>query len=179
MTLTPKQLGSVLEILRLKTIPREGWKRHPIPGKDVESVADHSYGVALLCCLLAPENLDKSRVLELAILHDLPEVVTGDVTPADGISSEQKNSDELKAMKSLTQGLGASEHWQKVLEDYQKQGSAEARWVKKMDKLEMTLQSLVYESEHPVDLREFRESASSQLKELGCDWLIDDEGPLR
>ncbi|MCA9779191.1 MAG: HD domain-containing protein, partial [Candidatus Eremiobacteraeota bacterium] len=70
---TPDQLRRLRHLLRLKTVSRQGWTRHPIPQAAVESVADHSYGVALLALLMCPPELNRSRVLELALLHDLAE----------------------------------------------------------------------------------------------------------
>src|SRR4051794_15354555 len=68
---------------RLKEIPRTGWLDRGILAEETESVADHSYGVALLAWLLAPDALDRGRVVELALIHDLAEAVVGDVTPYD------------------------------------------------------------------------------------------------
>ena len=55
----------------------------------VESVADHSFGVALLAWACALQRraegaaIDPERVLKLAIIHDLAEAETGDSTPYD------------------------------------------------------------------------------------------------
>ena len=68
---------------RLKEVPRTGWLDRGIPVGETESVADHSFGVALLGWLLAPDELDRARVVELALIHDLAESVVGDVTPYD------------------------------------------------------------------------------------------------
>jgi putative hydrolase of HD superfamily len=71
---------------RLKTLRRAGWLR--IGLTDGESVADHSFGTALLALLLATDlDVDRDRVIKLALVHDLaesdPEV--GDITPYCGI----------------------------------------------------------------------------------------------
>ena len=68
---------------RLKEVPRTGWLDRDIPVEETESVADHSFGVAMLAWLLAPDELDRLRVVELALIHDLAESVVGDVTPYD------------------------------------------------------------------------------------------------
>ena len=68
---------------RLKEVPRTGWLDRGIPAEETESVADHSFGVALLAWLLAPDELDRARVIELALLHDLAESSVGDATPYD------------------------------------------------------------------------------------------------
>lgn len=161
---------ALLSLLGLKTVLRKGWTRYPI--SDVESVADHSYGVALLSWLLCPEGLDRGKVLELAVLHDLAEVVTGDLTPADGVPEKLKKEREREALQAMLQGFPLAAHSRAVLLDYQEQSSDEARFVKAIDKLEMALQSLLYERAYHCDLAEFRRSAQHLVEEAGlaC-WL--------
>ena len=45
---------------RLKEVPRTGWLDRGIPADETESVADHSFGVALLAWLLIPDELDRA-----------------------------------------------------------------------------------------------------------------------
>ena len=74
---------------QLKSVPRTGWLDRGVPPIQVESVADHSLGVALLAWGCALERraegvaIDPERVLMLAILHDLAEAETGDLPPYD------------------------------------------------------------------------------------------------
>src|SRR5690606_20843295 len=45
-----------------------------------QSVAEHSFNVALIALELADRlKVDRGEVLHYAILHDLPEVLTGDI----------------------------------------------------------------------------------------------------
>jgi len=60
---------------RLKLVPRTGWLLRGV--QPAESVADHTYGVALTALLLADliaELVDRERLLILALLHDLADV---------------------------------------------------------------------------------------------------------
>ena len=132
-------------------------------------MADHSYGVALLCLLMCPPELNRSRVLELAVLHDLAEVETGDLTPHDGVDPTAKAALERKALSNLLNALPNAAYFVAVFEEYQQASTAEARWVKSIDKLEMTLQSLNYEAAFEVDLQEFRDSSRKALETLGLD----------
>lgn len=154
-------------LLRLKEVPRTGWTRYPIPLERVESVADHSYGLALLAWLLCPPDLDAGRVLELAMIHDLAEVRTGDLIPSQEVPKEEKEQAEESALLQLTQGLSRAERALRLLREYHGQESAEARFVKAVDKLEMSLQSLNYEDDFGLDLDEFRCSSRASLEELG------------
>src|SRR2546422_10413003 len=69
---------------RLKLEPRRGWKEK-LRLSHVESVADHSYGVAMLCLFQAWSRggYDLELLLKLALIHDLDEAITGDLTPED------------------------------------------------------------------------------------------------
>ncbi len=66
----------------LAHISRTGWVQRGV--KDPESVAEHIYGCFLLATFLLPEtddneDYDKQTVLQMLLLHDLPEAVTGDI----------------------------------------------------------------------------------------------------
>lgn len=164
---------SLLHLLSLKQVLRQGWRRFDaLPEAAVESVADHSYGVMLLCWLFCPKGLDRLKVLELALLHDLAEVETGDLTPADRIPTEDKHARERDAMAKLLEGWVQQGEATALLEEYQAGQTAEARFVKGVDKLDMALQSLAYERQFRVDLQEFRRSAEPYLTSQGLgDWF--------
>ena len=140
------------ESIRLKEIVRAGWVRAGIGTP--ESVADHSWGMALLAIVLCPDDLDRERVLALAIVHDLAEVRVGDITP-DEMPREVKRERERIAAASLLR-----EHpklWA-LWEDYEQARSPEAKFVHELDKLEMGLQALRYGAPE-----EFLESARAGI----------------
>ena len=66
---------------KIKQLPRQGWIGK-VTSSDIESVADHSFGVSFLALIMISfennlrnhENqLDKLSILEKAILHDIGE----------------------------------------------------------------------------------------------------------
>jgi putative hydrolase of HD superfamily len=142
----------LLEALKLKSLPRTGWLRAGI--ENPESVAAHSWGVAWLCMILCPKELDKLKVLEMALIHDLAEVRIGDITPYDGIEVAEKHKMESAAFVEMTEQLGNRQH----LRDLWNEQSAEADFVKQMDKLDMALQAQEYGG-----LEEFIDSALKVL----------------
>lgn len=143
------------EWLHLKQIPRTGWVR---AGVDLpESVAAHSWGMSILAMHLCPEELDRMRVFELCIVHDLPEVIVGDLTPHDDTSS--KSYDEHEAMKKL------APQWLDRFEEYEAQETAESKFVKYLDKLDMALMARLYEDSQGLDLSEFIQSAREVIGE--------------
>ena len=142
----------LLEALKLKSLPRTGWLRAGI--ENPESVAAHSWGVAWLCMVLCPKELNKLKVLEMALIHDLAEVRIGDITPYDGIELAEKHKMESAAFVEMTEQLGNRQH----LRDLWNEQSAEADFVKQMDKLDMALQAQEYGG-----LEEFIDSALEVL----------------
>ena len=93
----------LLNALKLKETPRAGWINSGL--KNVESVAAHSWGVSYLALILMPEEMDKERILSMAIFHDLGEAIIGDITPADNITKEEKHNLELNAINELTKPI--------------------------------------------------------------------------
>ncbi len=160
-----------LEVLGLKEVDRAGWKRSGLT--DVESVAGHSWGVAFLAMQICPPELDRLKVIEMAVCHDVAEVRVGDITPHDGISSEEKVRVETEAMLSLSKGFPRGDHMLELYREYEVGETAEARFLKLCDKLDMAFQSYVYQSRTENDLRNFRKTANRLVVEYGYPDLLD------
>jgi putative hydrolase of HD superfamily len=143
--------------VRLKEVDRAGWKRigvtHP------ESVAAHSWGVALLALLRCPPHLDRHKLLAMAVLHDLAEVLVGDLTPHDGVSKAEKRRREAAAMDQL---LAARPDLRAIWDEAEAGESEEARLLKSLDRAEMGVQAGRY-AELGFDVSEFLASADESM----------------
>lgn len=139
----------------LREVDRAGWKRVGIVAP--ESVADHSYGVALAALLLTPPSLDRLKVLGMALLHDLPEVRVGDITPHDGVPRAEKKRREAIAAAELFADHPALRALWAELEAAE---SPEARFVKSMDLLDLELMAAHY-ARSGVDTSELARSAGA------------------
>lgn len=151
----------------LKRLVRQGWVDRGVRGP--ESVADHSYRLAVLVLLLAADEpgIDLGRALTLALVHDLPEAITGDVTPFDDdlatpdaapeevfrrrpVYSEEadraKRAAEAAAIRQMAARLTPklADTLVGAWEEYEAGETAEARLVRQADKLETWLQALEY-----------------------------------
>ena len=155
---------SLIEILGLKDVLRSGWVRSEV--NNPESVAAHSWGMAILALKLTPTELDLVKVISLCLVHDIPEVRVGDLTPHDDCSN--KAEDELKAMKEL------APQWLSLFEEYELGESEEAKFVKQLDKLDMGLQAMIYESKQGLNLSEFKKSALSKIDNSELSSLLFD-----
>ena len=88
-----------LEILKqaakLKVTPR-----HCYTEKDrAESVADHSWRIALMAMLLSGEeefqDVNMDRVIRMCLIHDLGESFTGDIPTFEKSDADTQTEDEL------------------------------------------------------------------------------------
>ncbi len=76
-------------IINLKNVQRKGWM-HKLEIRNPESVADHSYSMALMAMILSElHKLDTKKIVKMTLLHDLVESVVGDFTPEE-ISKPKK-----------------------------------------------------------------------------------------
>ncbi len=154
------------EIAHLKNMFRQGWLKREISQSICESVAEHSFGVAMLCLLLLPQRpeLDPLKVIRFALIHDLGEVYVGDITPHDGVSKADKDKMEAAAVLQI---LGKLEHAEGLIEswyEYEAQKCDEAQFVKEIDRLELVLQTAIYQQNTDLDGAEFYRGVTSVIK---------------
>ena len=155
-----KPTDLALEAMRLKALSRAGWVRLGIA--DPESVAAHSWGVAFLALLLCPPELDRGRVLAMAILHDLAEVEVGDLTPLDGVPPAEKHRRERVAIERL---LVDRPDLRALWEEAEARSTPEARFLKELDTLDLGVQARHYAAAG-VDVDEFLALAADALAHL-------------
>lgn len=165
-----EQLLHTLEYgIQLKEIPRTGCLQRGV--RNVENVAAHSYSVALCAMALLDvieidPPLNKARVLEITILHDLPESLTSDIPapvkrffPAEQYKT-LKHHIERNAMQEIVADTPFANRWESLWEEYAASETPEAKLAKDVDKLDMYLQVYAYE-QHTGNRRlaEFWETA--------------------
>ncbi|GKZ14090.1 HD domain-containing protein [Haladaptatus sp. T7] len=146
-------IDALAEAFALKDERRTGWQLREV--SDPESVAGHTWGVALLCLQYGNEaDIDTDRALRMALVHDLAEAKTGDVaTRVDDadqrVSAAEKDRREREAMADLAPALDPE--IRDLWEEYEARETPESVFVKDMDLVDMCLQALVYEREARYD----------------------------
>jgi len=158
----------------LKNIPRQGWI-DKLSIHNPESVADHSYSMAIIGMVMSDlENHDSEKILKMILLHDLAESKIGDLIPGQ-LSKEEKTDLENNAFCQVVERLPEiiKSQYLKIWNEYQENTSAESKLVHQMDKLEMALQAKLYQSDGYAyeKLESFFESAETgitdpKLKEI-------------
>lgn len=149
--------------LRLKALYRQGWLQRNIPAEKTESVADHSFGIAMLALLLCPPELDKLKVLQIALLHETGECIIGDLTPWDNISEAEKSQMEKEAVENILGQFPDGKSLISLWEEFEYETSEEGKFVRQLDKLEMGLQAEVFKKIGNNDANALIESAYQKV----------------
>lgn len=140
------------------------------------------YRMAIMT-MLAPASLaarlDVPRCTKMALVHDMAELLVGDITPRDGVPKAEKARREAEAMAYLcgreggllgTWGDGTQgEGMRAVFDEYEEGKTLESRFVHDVDKVELLLQMVEYEKrgEGKQDLGEFSQVARRvELEEM-------------
>ncbi|KAF9124508.1 HD domain-containing protein 2 [Mortierella sp. GBA39] len=153
---------------KLKRTKRTGWVNNGI--KPAESIADHMYRMGIMAMLIDEKTagVNKDRCIKMAIVHDLAESLVGDITPYDGVTIEDKHTQERNAMHHLCHELlGWSDQAQEISElwaEYEAAATPEALLVKDFDKFEMIMQALEYEKSEDVTLEDFFAGTRGKFK---------------
>ena len=146
--ITGSSLRNLIKFLEiagmLKRTARAGWVEVGI--YQPESVADHTFRTAILCMVYADmEGLDPLKLLRMALIHDLPEAVIGDLTPSKK-TAETKEKEET-AINQILNLLPTKQReiYITVWNEYQEGKTREAQAVRQLEKIEMALQAKEYE----------------------------------
>jgi putative hydrolase of HD superfamily len=150
--------GFLSSLERLKMTPRTGWISHNISLQDVESVADHTYSTSALAMLLADmeakngRHVNVERVLRMALLHDLAEALTFDISKAyleylgkrgEAIKSELEQAAWKHLVKSI-HGVAMRRSYTRLQSEFNDQKTVESKIVHAADRLDILLQILEY-----------------------------------
>lgn len=150
---------------RLKTTKREGWRRFGIDRG--ESIADHMYRMSLISLFAPPAlapKLDLARCTKMCLIHDMAELLVGDITPVDGVPKPEKSRREAETMDFLTNNLLRNvaggitgQEIRAIWQEYEDSETLESQFIHDVDKVELLLQMVEYEkrADGQVNLEEF------------------------
>ena len=160
---------------KLKDIPRRGWLL--IGAKNPASVADHSFRMAVMAWVLSgkKKKMKLEKVIKMALIHDLCELHSGDITPYDHghlpknkkdwpeafdkwprFSKSKKVENFLKKQKKEGESLikitskmpdTIKKEIINLWKEYDRGLTQEARFVRQVNRLETLLQAFEYGKE--------------------------------
>lgn len=147
-------------------------------GKRAESDTDHTVMLGIMACAFAKEfrpDLDRGKIAEYALIHDLPEAYAGD-TPTFGIMTAEaiaeKEERENAAIARIRSEFDGSYPWiGETMEAYERLDSPEARFVKTLDKAMAKLVHILNDGATARELghderstREFHDHQAAKLR---------------
>ena len=124
------------ELGMLKKTPRSGFQ---FLGSGRESVADHSFRVALIGYALARlvNGVDPFKVVSLCLFHDVPEARTGDL---NYVNKRYVTTDENAAVSDLAETLPFGADMKALLAEYREEKTEESRLTHDADQLDLILE---------------------------------------
>ena len=93
----------------LGDLKRSGAVQWKVKREKTEYVKDHVFDLIIITKLIKPylpKFVDIDKIIDYAIVHDLEEVITGDITGFEGVSKEEKNRVNKIAMDYLIDTYG-------------------------------------------------------------------------
>jgi 5'-deoxynucleotidase YfbR-like HD superfamily hydrolase len=175
----------LFEVGMLKRTPRTGLQ---FLGSGEDSVAEHMLRTAYIALALGRlvPDVDRNRLLLMALLHDLPEARTGDLNYEN---KKYVTADEAAAVRDLAETLPFGAELQDLLQEFAARSTLEARLANDSDQLELLL-VLKEEKDRgnpqadewiPFALKRLQEPISRELAERilnthSSDWWFEDRG---
>lgn len=107
-----------------------------------ESVAEHSWRLALMAMLLADEfpDTDINKVVQMCLIHDLGEAFTGDIATFDKTDADVKKEDRIYADWVETFPEVQKRQFKELLAEMGELQTKEAKLYKALDKMEAVIQ---------------------------------------
>ena len=170
---------------QLKYKIRSGWdETHWNVSKErLESIAEHVYGTCILALSIDSEfetNLYINKVVKMLVIHELGEVVIGDITPFDNITPEEKMKKEHEAIKEVLGDLIKKDEFYSLLLEFDEKKTKEAVFAHHCDKLEADIQAKVYQDmgcQNPLNEQEnnvvFKSQRVQQMVKDGAKSAFD------
>lgn len=120
----------------------------------LEDIKNHVLDLLLIYRILEkklPKILDFKKIFDYIICHDLPEVITGDITAFEGVSSEEKDEVTKIAIEYLSNKFCGVMNFKEIFNNYENKADIEAKVVKLIDKIHSATTFIKYQSEREID----------------------------
>ena len=129
------------------------WK---IDRKRLEDVKNHVMDLIFMARILRkylPSYLNYDLIYDYIICHDIPEVITGDITKFEGISEEEIKRVTNLAIKFLSDNYDDVMDFDRLLNGYENIINIESKIVYMLDKIDSFSTFLKYQSEKNIDMK--------------------------
>ncbi|WP_435622895.1 HD domain-containing protein [Flagellimonas sp.] len=133
-------INSLTELEKLKTV-----ERGLNVGNRKESSAEHSWSCLLIADLVIDcmnEPLDRLKVFEYLLYHDVVEVYAGDAKFNNPEEMKLKQEKEEKALEKISSFLPNSDRFQKIMNEYEHRKTRESEFAKAIDCIDSCIRNL-------------------------------------
>lgn len=136
-----EQMKFILEVDKLKKIVRQTYLSD---GSRKENDAEHSWHLALMCCILSEysnEKIDVGKTMSMVLIHDLIEIDAGDTFAYDAIANQSKREREQKAADRIFKLLPEDQerHIRSLWDEFEEGITPEAKFANTLDKIQPLL----------------------------------------
>lgn len=141
---------------KLKNLIRTGWKTWNVKRERLESVAEHVYGVQMLAIGMYSQfkyNFDLSKVLFMLAVHELEEILIGDLTCFQ-ITAGEKEDIGHKAVEKVLSNLLMKDEIEQLILEFDERKTEESKFAYYCDKMECDIQCKLLDEEGCVDLNQ-------------------------
>lgn len=140
------------EYIKLEQVLRKGWLMCDVPAERIESVADHTLQLIMLANVITKEfnlELDEYKLTEMLMVHDLGEVIVGDISEVEE-NREIKKAKEAEAIKLLFKNLSkqTEEYYYSLWLEMENQNTPLSRFAYLLDKIDAVIKAGIYEEEY-------------------------------
>lgn len=136
-------------ILKLEEIFRKGWIIRNVEKEYVESDAIHTMQMLALASayfnIYNDLNLDKRKVFEMILIHEIGEIKAGDIPEIDP-RHDTKHDIEYRAVKEIFSNLSSGNDFILLWSEFEERKTQEAKFVYDLDKLDPILKAKYLDS---------------------------------
>lgn len=141
-------LVKILEFFQTAIKMKETYRFTPKGENGYESDAEHTWSVVMLCMLLGERTqkdlgieLNMGKMLKMATIHDIAEILTGDTKTWDSNARISKEEKERQAVEEIFKKLPKDLYteYMSLWKECEAKSTLEAKVVKSLDRLEPVL----------------------------------------
>lgn len=144
-----KLIKALTELEKLKTVERGT----QVNGRK-ESTAEHSWSCILIADILIDyieEPLDRLKIIEYLIYHDIVEIYAGDAKFNDPVQMKLKHAKEAEAFEKIMSIIPNAERFSAILNSYEQRVTRESQFAKAVDCLDSCIRNLNDDSKTSSD----------------------------
>ncbi len=137
---TETLIEAISELEKLKTV-----ERGLNVGSRKESSAEHSWSCILIADILfdfLEEPLDRMKVFEYLLYHDVVEVYAGDAKFNNQEEMKMKKEKEETAFKRIVSFIPNNERFSRIITEYESRETKEAQFAKAIDCIDSCVRNL-------------------------------------